>query len=219
MEDCAREPLRIIDGQFTQGWAVSVVQDRWTTEELMEHLTTARAVNDRQGEVMEELYNGQKTIEKVHDQLVDQFLKLATSTEDLNHRVFRIREQYKCRAISRDEGHRRDNAQAGTHNREQGCGNGGTASYEPEHKNTARKPSNGDKVDSQGHKIRSQSGGSAEQLEKHDEPNTQHDQGHHSEGGHGTGAQKKPTVVVNVTPNQKRKEATRSPALSPQARI
>ena len=59
----------------------------------MEHLTAARAVNNEQGEVMQGLSDAHKALKEVHDPLVHQVLKLTPNTEDLKHRMLRMREQ------------------------------------------------------------------------------------------------------------------------------
>ena len=41
-----REPRRTMEERFLPGWATSVVQDHWTAEEVEEHLTAARTVNN-----------------------------------------------------------------------------------------------------------------------------------------------------------------------------
>ena len=89
--DVPTEPCRFVDERLMQGWAGSVVQDNWVKEEVMEHLTAARAVNDEQGEVTQEFSDSHKVLEKVHNPLVHQLLKLAARTEDLKHVMLRMR--------------------------------------------------------------------------------------------------------------------------------
>ena len=66
MPDTPREPRRPMDKQFAQGWATSVVQDHCTAEEVKEHLTAERAINDEQAPAAEKLVRAHRSLKEVH---------------------------------------------------------------------------------------------------------------------------------------------------------
>ena len=74
----------------------------------------ARAVNDKQEEVTNEITRANKSLEKAHKLLVLQFLKIAASTEALIHRLARILEQFKYGRIGISQDGQRGHARADT---------------------------------------------------------------------------------------------------------
>ena len=66
----------------------------------------------------------------------------------------------------------------GAQSQKQGQDNCSTATHELGQKEAARKPSDRREVGIQGHLVRAQSGGSAQQREEHDEPRVENGQCH-----------------------------------------
>ena len=171
-------------------------------------LTAARAVNDKQEEVLEKLSKSHKIIENVHDTLVHQFLKLAASTKDFKHKMFQAYTQYKINASSKDEGDQQDCAQAGTHDGEQKLGNVIAGGHKPKRQEDAYELPRKNILKSQEHKVISHTVGSAEQLRERNKPSAQSSQHHHNRSGGGPIALESPAGVVNIMPNQESEEAT-----------
>lgn len=52
------------------------MQDHWATEEVEEHLTTARTVNDEKAQSMKELISAHKRLAQAHDLLEHQLMEV-----------------------------------------------------------------------------------------------------------------------------------------------
>ena len=70
-----------MDKRFAQGCATSVVQDHWTAEQVEEHLTTARAFNNEQAKLVEELIRAHKRLIEMRNTLDHQLMEMTACTK------------------------------------------------------------------------------------------------------------------------------------------
>ena len=83
-QETTKEP----DELFTQGCAANKEQDHWTTEEVEEHLTTARTVNNDQAQSMKELISTHKRLAQAYDLLEHQLMNVNACMKDLRQLTF-----------------------------------------------------------------------------------------------------------------------------------
>ena len=99
----SREPRRTMDKQFIQDWTPSIMQDQWTAEEVEEHLTAAKTINEQQQQATREITSAHRTLKGVHLTLHYQILELTKNTENLKDRFFWICEQVQSSEVIKDE--------------------------------------------------------------------------------------------------------------------
>lgn len=105
-----RKPQRIVNKRFAQGCAASIVQEHCTVEEVEEHLTTTRTVNDEQALSVEDIISAHKKLIEAHDSLEHRIKEVSACMKGLRQFTLWVREHPQFSPSSCSEGNQRGHA-------------------------------------------------------------------------------------------------------------